>query len=61
MKFSAKKFSQNASAICKKLIPESHRRVLDGMEVIDGQIDYEVDGEEYYLYPVELEWCEEDG
>jgi len=57
MKFSAEKFKKNAEKHICKSIPESHRQVLDDMEVIDGQIDYEVDGEEYYLYPVLSEWC----
>lgn len=58
MKFSAKKFSKNADSICRKRLPESHRNVLDGKEVVDGKIEYEADGKEYYLYPVLPEWCD---
>ena len=57
MKFSAKKFSANADSVCKKSLPESHRKALDGKEVVGGKIDYEVDGSEWYLYPVLPNWC----
>ena len=40
------------------LLPDSHLAVLDGREVVDEHINYEVDGEEFYLYPVIPEWCE---
>ena len=59
MRFSAKKFSANADPICRKLLPESHRLVLDGKEVIGGKIYYEAEGAEWYLYPVLPEWCDE--
>lgn len=59
MRFDRKSFSANADSICRKLIPESHRQALDGREVADGQIEYNVDGEEWYLYPVMPEWCVE--
>lgn len=58
MKFNAKKFVANADSICRKLLPESHRRALDSREVLDGKIDYEADGKEWYLYPVLPEWCD---
>ncbi len=58
MKFNKKKFAANADSVCRKLLPESHRQALDGKEVVDGQINYEADGEEWYLYPVLPEWCD---
>ena len=58
MKFSKKAFSKDADATCRKALPESHREALDGKEETDGQIEYCVGGEEYYLYPVLSEWCE---
>lgn len=58
MKFNAKKFMSNADSIARKSVPELHRQVLDGREVIDGQIDYSLDGKDYYLYPVLPEWCD---
>lgn len=57
MKFDRKSFSDNADSICRKLLPESHRQVLDGREVVDGKIEYNADGKEWYLYPVLPEWC----
>lgn len=50
----------NADAACRKALPESHRRELDGKEVINGQIEYNADGNEWYLYPVLPEWCDGD-
>lgn len=58
MKFSVKKFAANADKVCRKAVTEPHRQALDGKEVVDGQIDYSVDGKEYYLYPVLPEWCD---
>ena len=58
MRFNAKKFAANADAVCRKSLPESHREVLNGMEVKEGQIEYVVDGEEFYIYPVLPEWCD---
>ena len=58
MKFNARKFLDNADSVCKKALPESHRQELDGKKVVDGQIEYTVDGQEYYLYPVLPEWCD---
>lgn len=57
MKFSAVKFKRDKRY--RRALPESHLAILDGMAVTDGQIDYEVDGEEFYLYPVLPGWCEE--
>lgn len=57
MKFNAEKFRVNADNVCKKALPESHRQELDGKEVVDGEMIYSVDGEEFCLYPVLLEWC----
>jgi len=57
MKFNAEKFSSNADSTCRKAVPESHRQVLHGKEVIDGKSEYEVDGEGFYLYLVLPEWC----
>lgn len=58
MKFNASKFRKNADSACRKLIPEPHRLALDGKEVVNGKIDYSVDGEDYFLYPVLQEWCD---
>lgn len=58
MKFSAAKFCKDKRY--RHLLPESHLSILDGLTVTDGQIDYEVDGEEFYLYPILREWCEEE-
>lgn len=59
MRFSKDKFRKNAPHAIRKALPESHRDVLDGMEVDRCEIEYEVDGKEYSLYPVEPDWCEE--
>jgi hypothetical protein len=56
MKFSASKFRKDKRY--RRLLPDSHLAVLDGREVVDEHINYEVDGEEFYLYPVIPEWCE---
>ena len=58
MKFSATKFKKDKRY--RRLLSESHLEVLDGLEVVNEHIDYEVDGEEFYLYPVIPEWCEEE-
>ncbi|MDV9963389.1 hypothetical protein RHL97_19075 [Clostridioides difficile] len=58
MKFNKDKFRRNAPHAIRKALPESHRDVLDGMEVDRCEIEYTVDGEEYYLFPVYAEWCE---
>ncbi len=58
MRFNAKKFAINADSICRRTIPESHRKVLDGKEVVDGKIEYSADGQDWYLYPVLPEWCD---
>ncbi len=58
MKFSEDKFRRNADHAIRKRMPQSHLNVLDGMEVDMCEITYTVDGEEYYLYPVEPDWCE---
>ena len=58
MKFSKDKFRRNAPHAIRKALPESHRDVLDGMQVDKGAIEYTVDGKEWELYPVEPDWCE---
>ncbi len=63
MRFSKDKFNKNASKTVKKLLSK-HVDILDGMEVkFNGEFgeieQYVVDGEEFYLYPVCKEWCEE--
>jgi hypothetical protein len=49
-------------------LPESHLNAIDGKEVIFKHIsgdkfgiveEYKADGQEWYLYPVMPEWCEE--
>lgn len=57
MRLDKKKFSANADPTCRKLITEEHRDALDGKEVVNGQIEYTVNGENYYLFPVLPEWC----
>lgn len=57
--FSKRLFNQNAPVYVKRLIPEAHTSVLDGKEVKDRIIEYEVNGNEYYLYPIEPDWCKE--
>lgn len=63
MKFSKKRFNENAPKDIKKKI-NKHIDVLDGMEVkIDGdfgEIEYTFNGEGFLLYPVFKEWCKED-
>jgi|GEM_PF-995372 len=59
--FSRAAFEANAEPHIKKLLPKSHRTVLDGLEVAFkgefGTVDYEADGERWYLYPVCPKWC----
>lgn len=57
MRFSTERFVKNADAGVRKLLPESHRRALDGKEVQNGQIEYSADGENWCLYPVDVAWC----
>lgn len=58
-------FNQHAETHIKKLIPAAHIEALDGMNVefendrFGSITNYEVDGEEFYLYPVCREWCTE--
>jgi hypothetical protein len=58
MRFREKRFSANADSVCRRCMPESHRKALEGREVVNGQIEYEADGECWYLYPVLSEWCD---
>ncbi len=59
MRFNAHKFKLHADSVCRKAVPESHRKALDGKEVVDGKIEYSVDGQDWYLYPVQPEWCDD--
>ena len=61
MRFSKDKFLKIAPAGIKRQL-KNHLDILDGIEVIFdgnyGQIpQYFVDGNEYYLYPIERNWC----
>ncbi len=47
MKFSAAKFKKDKRF--RRLLDDKHLEALDGREVIDEQIDYEVDGKEFYI------------
>lgn len=58
MKFSKEKFKKDKRH--NKLIPKEHVDIIDGMEVIDQQIEYKVGVIRHYLYPVLPEWCEEE-
>ena len=49
MRFREKRFSANADSVCRRCMPESHRKALEGREVVNGQIEYEADGECWYL------------
>lgn len=61
--FSAEMFRHDPKA--KGLLNKEHLEALDGLEVHFNKRDeewgtipkYEVDGEEYYLYPVSRKWC----
>ena len=66
MKFSKTNFSKNAGKGTVRQLG-NHKEALNGIEVdfskdkkngvIEGYIH---EGEEYYLYPVFPEWCEEE-
>lgn len=65
MVFSRKKFETNAPVSVRKTL-KSHLDALDGLAVDfskdtkNGTIPkYEAEGQEWYLYPVYPEWCEE--
>lgn len=62
--FSRANFEAHAPVSIKQLIPDTHREMLDGKPVLlrddgYGHVEYAVDGEPYYLYPVYPGWCEE--
>ena len=62
--FSAKQFRHHADRTVRRVLPESHLEALDGKPVamMDGKfgkIIYSAEGENWYLYPVPREWCEE--
>ena len=63
--FSRKNFEAHAPVYVKQLIPDAHRETLDGKPILwqdddfYGHVEYTVDGEPYYLYPVYPAWCEE--
>ena len=57
-KFNKEKFEKDKRH--RRLIPKEHLNIIDGMEVIDNQIDYVVSGIKFYIYPVLPEWCEEE-
>jgi hypothetical protein len=68
MVFSKQKYKQSKYSKMGKPLPESHLDALDGKDVIFKKMsgdrlgiveDYEADGQEWYLYPVMPEWCEE--
>lgn len=61
MKFDKYKFKKNAPLHVKKAL-SGHIDVIDGLEVFSCkngyyEVDYEVDEENYYLYPILKEWC----
>ena len=63
MKFSKENFLKNAPALVKRQLKD-HLDILDGMEVTFEFDDkwglipqYFVEGQEYYLYPVDKGWC----
>lgn len=62
MKFSKDNFNKNATRAIKKMV-SNHLDILNGMEVIFneefGEIEYTVGGEEFCLYPIYRNWCEE--
>ncbi len=64
MRFSVEKFRKNAEHAIRKRVPQPHLDVLDGMEVEKenhfGKISYVADRNEWWLYPVYPEWCEEE-
>ena len=57
--FSAKQFRRHADCTVRRALPESHLEALDGKPVAFGRVIYSADGEDWYLYPVQKEWCEE--
>lgn len=59
MKFNRKKFEQNADKATLRLVPQEHRAALDGKEVVNGEIEYKIGYDKFYLFPVFKEWCEE--
>ena len=59
--FSTKQFRRHADRTVRRALPESHLVVLDGKPVAFGRVIYSADGEDWYLYPVPKEWCEEVG
>ncbi|MCF3942187.1 hypothetical protein [Oceanobacillus alkalisoli] len=73
MIFDKQQFKKNAPSNIKRSIPQSHLDVLDGMEVTFKDSDkfgwiehYEVPPNErgitnFYLYPVDKEWCNNQG
>lgn len=63
--FSKAAFLSSGSGKRLKTVLGEHLNILDGMPVQRkengfGLIEYEVDGEEFELWPVEPEWCIED-
>lgn len=60
--FSKKNFELNAPSYVKRLVSELHREALEGKTVVFteeyGTVDYQVNGEDYTLYPVDRNWCE---
>ncbi|WP_230397995.1 hypothetical protein [Novisyntrophococcus fermenticellae] len=60
MRFSVEKFRKNAEHAIRKRVPQPHLDILDGMEVTRDTLEYQVDGEKFYLFPVYPEWCEEE-
>ena len=59
MKFSREKFECNADKATIRAVPKEHRVALDGKEVVNGEINYKVGNDKFYLFPVWPEWCEE--
>ncbi len=63
MVFSKAVFLASPSGRSVRMLLSGHLDILDGMKVEEtegeelGHINYEVDGEEYKLYPVMPEWC----
>jgi hypothetical protein len=59
IKFNKVKFIKNANSSCKRSL-KNHVDTLEGREVDqNGEINYKIDGEKFYLYPVMPEWREE--
>lgn len=63
--FSKAAFLSSDSGKHLKTVLGKHLNILDGMPILKeesgfGFIEYEVDGEEFELWPVEPEWCIED-